>query len=1014
MGLERLLKSPVALKGIASALSRNLSTKPLTDKILKEAGKFLPNNVYEGFLCTKSQFISDFDMTAYVFRHEKTKTEYLHIDRNDSNNVFSVNFRTTPFNSTGLPHILEHNVLCGSEKFPVRDPFFKMLNRSLATFMNAMTGPDYTLYPFSSMNETDYRNLQSIYLDAVFKPNLNYFDFLQEGWRLEHQNLTDKNSEYIFKGVVYNEMKGAFSENSSVIGEKMLNTILPDHTYGYVSGGDPIEIPNLTHKELVEFHQKYYHPSNAKIFSYGNFNLEPTLKFINENYLKNVKSIDSSYSQIPAQKRWSSSKKCHTNCRFDSMGAPIEKQNQLAIGILMNDITNSYETFLINVLTELMIKGPNSYFYKSLIEPNISGGYNQMTGYDAQLKDTMFVIGLQDVAVEDFSKVEEIFDLTIEKAIKNGFDKNHIESVLHNFELQIKHQTPKFGLGLLFNLTPLWNHDGDLIEAMNVSNLFTKLRENLKNKNYLQEKVQEYFKNNNHKVILTMSPDVTFEEKFIASEQELLSKKVSAITNEDKKLIYENGIKLAEKQKATENLEVLPCLQLKDISKEIEKNSVETKIIENTPTQICSVNTNNITYFQGILDCSKLNNEQKLLLPLLTSVFDQFGTTNYNYRDLDQLINMKTSGISFNVHFTENISNPFEYEIGVGFRSYSLHENTEQMLNIINELMTNFKLDDVKRFEMLFENYLSTLSVGIANSGHQYAMHSSSGLITDGSQLKESLFGINHIEKTKKLLKEQKPEEILAKLAEIAKLVFVKENLRCALNVSEENTENVIKKYKNFLNSIPGQNSNNNQGVKWNSSKLLDSVCQHYVMNIPVNYCAKSFMTTSYKSKEFSSLRILAKILSAKYLLPVVREQNGAYGAGAKISTDGIFSYFSYRDPNSVKTLNVFDESNVWFNDYLNKIDDQILFEAKLGVLQQIDCPIGSGEKSMELFKQGITHEIFANHRKEIMSITKSDLENVNEKYLKENESKVVGKVVLGPENTDLLNYSKKWNVFKT
>lgn len=282
---------PALRRGLSTASVPKINPAILSNSIA--ADKYKPGGRYNGFMCTRSQYIQDFNMVAYVFQHERTGLEYLHIDRNDSNNVFSINFRTTPFDSTGLPHILEHSVLCGSERFPVRDPFFKMLNRSLATFMNAMTGPDYTLYPFSSTNEVDYRNLQSIYLDAVLRPNLKYLDFLQEGWRLEHTNLEDKNSKLAFKGVVYNEMKGAFSENSAVFGQKFFNKILPDHTYGYVSGGDPLEIPKLTHEDLVNFHRKYYHPSNARIYSYGNFNLDKTMQYVNEHYLSDFDRIDS-------------------------------------------------------------------------------------------------------------------------------------------------------------------------------------------------------------------------------------------------------------------------------------------------------------------------------------------------------------------------------------------------------------------------------------------------------------------------------------------------------------------------------------------------------------------------------------------------------------------------------------------------------------------------------------------------------------------------------------------------
>lgn len=365
--------------------------------------------------------------------------------------------------------------------------------------MNAMTGPDYTLYPFSSTNETDYRNLMGIYCDAVFKPNLKYLDFLQEGWRLEHSSLRDKNSPLVFKGVVYNEMKGAFSENSAVFGQNFFNKMLPDHTYGVVSGGDPIKIPELTHQDLINFHQRYYHPSNARIFSYGDFQLEKTLDYVDRQYLKEVDPIDPSYSIVPNQPRWNQARNEHITCRFDNMGAAIEKQNQIGIGFLMTDIRDTYENFVIYVLTEMLVKGPNSYFYKSLIEPNISGGYNQMTGFDSNIKDTMFSIGLQDIGTSDFDKVQVIFDQTIQQVIEQGFDRSHLDSVLHNIELMMKHQTPKFGLGLLFNLTALWNHgDGnDLIRGMNIGETLVRFRKNLtEDPKYLEKKVGENLKLN--------------------------------------------------------------------------------------------------------------------------------------------------------------------------------------------------------------------------------------------------------------------------------------------------------------------------------------------------------------------------------------------------------------------------------------------------------------------------------------------------------------------------------------
>lgn len=965
---------------------------------IKEHPKYKPENVYSGFLCKKVEYIPEFNMFAIILEHSKTGLQYIHIDRNDSNNLFSINFRTTPFDSTGLPHILEHTVLCGSSNFPVRDPFFKMLNRSLATFMNAMTGPDYTLYPFSSTNEKDYRNLQQVYMDAVFKPNLKYLDFLQEGWRLEHKELDNNNSEYIFKGVVYNEMKGAFAETQQLFGQELFNKLLPEHTYGYVSGGDPKCIPNLTHEDLVNFHKKYYHPSNSRIVSYGNFDLEKNLNYVND-YLKDYDRIDSTYSEVPNQNKWKGPKIAKVKARYDSMGAPYEKQNQIAVGYVMSDITNVYETFLLYVLTELMIKGPNSYFYKSLIEPNISGGFNSITGYDPTTKDTILTIGLQDVDKDDFDKILNIVDTTIDEAIENGFEQKHIDSVLHNLELQTKHQTPKFGLGLLFNLTPILNHNGDIIESLSINKQIQKFKDNIKsNPKYLQEKVQEYFKDNRHKLILTMEPDESYEKNAADVEKQNLESKVKKLTEKDKKRIFEDGKLLASVQKAEEDINCLPCLKIEDI-KTPERHSLIFDKVESIPLQICRTDTNGIIYFRGILDTSVLSDDERKLLPLFSELVTQFGTKKYDYREFDTLVSTKTAGLSFNVHLTENVNNNQEYEIGLQFGSYALKQNSKDMFDIFTELLTSVDFNDINRFEMLLENYLSNLSVGIAQSGHLYAIQNASGLVTEVSKLREELNGIEQLIHIKKLLQKKSSEEILADIKGIHEKILNKRPVRCALNVSENDADESVKQIGKFLNALKLDKSE----INWNKSNLLASNSRHNVMNIPVNFCAKALNAVPYSHEDYPKLRVIARILSSKFLLPTIREQNGAYGAGSKVGLDGIFSYFSYRDPNSVKTLDTFDESFNWISSNIGKvINDQALFEAKLGVLQQLDAPISAMEKGLEHFKFGVTHDMFAKHRASILDTSVNDIKNVSEKYLSEDSKTVVGRSVIGPKNESL------------
>ncbi|XP_034477078.1 presequence protease, mitochondrial-like [Drosophila innubila] len=970
--------------------------------------KYSEGQIYHGFKCERVEYIPDFELMSCSLRHIGTGTEFWYLDRKDTNNVFSINFRTTPFDSTGLPHILEHLALCGSKNFPVRDPFFKMLNRSVATFMNAMTGPDYTLYPFSTMNEVDFRNLQKIYLDAVFRPNLAHLDFLQEGWRLEHKDVQNRDSEIIIKGVVYNEMKGAFSENSQVFTQNLLNNMLPSHTYGYVSGGNPLEIPKLTHTDLVEFHRKYYHPSNARIFCYGSFDLEKTLAFVDKEYLSHHECIDNAYSCIPPQERWSQPRNVHIPSRLDCMGASFDRQNQIAIGLLMCDINDIQESFELNVLSEVMIRGPNSAFYKSLIEPNFSGGYNQSTGFSADCKDTYFVVGLQDLKVEDFKKFNELFDQTVHKTIEEGFESQHIKSVLHNLELSLKHQSPHFGNALLFNSTALWNHEGDVVSNLRVSEMIATLRQRLNdNKNYLQEKVKQYFTNNTHKLTLTMSPDELYEDNFKQAEAEMLKQKVSALDSKKLDLIYENGIKLETSQKSTESSDILPCLSLTDVKEPPKLPKITMKSIQNVPTQLCKVPTNEITYLKCLFNITGLSREEVMLVPLFCNVINEMGTSNHDFREFDKLVLSKTAGIDFKLNFVENVKDAKTYRLGLMMTTHALDKNVTDMFCLSEELLLNFQLEDTSRLKMLIENYISNISVGIASSGHLYAMLSSAGLVTDAAQLKSLLSGVDHIDFMKKYVQQNSTENIRDMLKNIGTKVFSKSNMRAAINSSDAYQSTALEKYTKFVEKLPVLGEMKSD-IKLN---MLEPSLQHYVMNIPVNYCAKTFFAVPYLHEDHPVLRVLAKLITAKYLLPVVREQNGAYGAGAKIGSDGIFSFFSYRDPHSTKTLKAFDKTYEWLQAESKKLDQQTLFEAKLGVLQQLDSPIAPGNIGIDYFLYDVSQEMFVKYRSRVLSVTVDELRTVIDKYFKE-EPKNFGKCILGPANDKLEEDSNlKWNV---
>lgn len=532
-------------------------------------------------------------------------------------------------------------------------------------------------------------------------------------------------------------MKGAFSENSQVFSQNLLNNMLPDHTYGFVSGGNPLEIPKLTHKDLIEFHQKYYHPSNSRIYSYGSFNLTKTLRLLDEEYLSERTGIDNTYSQIPRQLRWLQPRNVHISSRFDNMGATFDRQNQIAIALLMCDVTNLQESFELNVLSEVLIRGPNSAFYKSLIEPNFSGGYNKSTGYSSDTKDTAFVVGLQDLRVEDFTKFSDLFDQTISLSIENGFESQHVESILHSLELSLKHQSPHFGNALLFNSTALWNNNGDIVGNLRVSEMITSLRTSLsQNKRYFQEKIQQYFANNTHRLTLTMSPDALYQENFKQAEAEMLRQIINALDKENLQNIYQNGLELDVFQKAKPNTEVLPCLTLNDVSEPPKWPNVIVETIQNVQTQICKVSTNEITYLKCLFNATGLSQEETLLLPLFCNVINNMGTRKYDFREFDKLVLSKTSGIDFKLNFVENVKDAKSFKIGVMMDTHALDKNAPEMFALCQELLLNYDFTDTDHLKMLIENYISNISVGIASSGHLYAMLGANALVTDAGNLK--------------------------------------------------------------------------------------------------------------------------------------------------------------------------------------------------------------------------------------------------------------------------------------
>ncbi|XP_041805663.1 presequence protease, mitochondrial [Chelmon rostratus] len=991
------------------------SWKPKSTAAAERAVQYQPGQKIHGFTVREVAAVPDLFLTAVKLTHDKTGAQYLHAARDDSNNLFSVQFRTTPMDSTGVPHILEHTVLCGSEKYPCRDPFFKMLNRSLSTFMNAFTASDYTMYPFLTQNGKDFQNLLSVYLDAVFFPCLREQDFRQEGWRLENENPTDPNTPLVFKGVVFNEMKGAFSDNERVYAQHLQNKLYPDHTYSVVSGGEPLAIPDLTWEQLRQFHATHYHPSNARFFTYGDLPLEQHLQQIEEEALSKFERINPN-TEVPSQPHWSSPREDHVTCSPDALAPDPSRQNTLCVSYLLGDITDTFEGFTLSLLSSLMISGPNSPFYKALIEPKIGTDFSSVVGYDGSTKEASFSIGLQGMAEEDTERVKQIISQTIDAIIENGFEEERIEALLHKIEIQMKHQSTNFGLSLASYIASSWNHDGDPVELLQINESVAQFRQALKeNPRFLQDKVKHYFKENTHRLTLSMSPDEAYIEKQAEAEEEKLQKKIQALSDGDRKEIYEKGLELLDAQSKTQDASCLPALKVSDIEPTIPITPVQISAAGGVPVQYCEQPTNGLVYFRAMCSLNTLPEELRLYVPLFCSVVTKMGCGALDYKQQAQQIELRTGGMSVSTQVIPDSTQLDVYEQGVLLSSSCLDRNLPHMFHLWSDIFNSPHFDDEERLRVLVMMSAQELANGISYSGHMYAMTRAGRHLTPAGDLQETFAGMEQVKFMKRIAEMSDLSQVIRTLPRIKKHLLNPDNMRCAVNTSPQKMSDAAAQLESFMKEV-AENRKERKPVRTHiierpldpldqsgpSRKLISELNFHpcqmktfFQMPFPVNFVSESIRTVPFSHEDYASLCILARMMTAKFLHGEIREKGGAYGGGARMG-GGLFSFYSYRDPNSAQTLSAFRKGVDWAKS--GQFTQQDIDEAKLSVFSAVDSPVAPADKGMGRFLSGVTDEMKQNHRERLFAVTHKDLVGVAERYLGVGQ-RTCGVAILGPEN---------------
>lgn len=948
-----------------------------------------------GFTLRRVKHVPELHLTALQLEHDKTGAEYLHVARDDKNNVFAISFKTNPVDRTGLPHILEHVTLCGSEKYPVRDPFFKMMPRSLANFMNAFTASDYTSYPFATTNFQDYQNLSAVYLDATLHPLLKHTDFLQEGWRLgpedPRETATDENVK--FKGVVYNEMKGQMSDASYLFYVRFREHILPSLEN---SGGDPEKMTGLTHEKLVNFSRKHYHPSNAKIFSYGSLDLS--------GQLQHVDSVLSGFDRIVPDRD------IKTPIQFDhgplnviekgpldTMQSP-DRQVKSSVSWLGCETSDIVENFSISIMMSLLANGYGSPLYQALIESGLGTNFSPNTGYDTTGRIGIFSIGLDGIKEADAESLKDTIQTALREKATEAFQQHKIDGYLHQLELALKHKTASFGMGLLEKTLPGWFNGVDPLDGLAWNEVIDAFKQRLAQPKFFENLVQKYLLNDQC-FRFTMKPSETYNTEL----EEMEERRRQSILEDTKRTaggadaafakLGQQELQLLEEQDSAQskNLNTLPTLRVSDIAPEKEKKPVQIGTVGNAQWLLRETSTNGITYFQAKHVFDHLPRDLRLLMPLFTECLMRLGTKNKSVGDLEAEIMLKTGGISVSPFSNPDAWSMDKYSEGLIFDGYALDRNVPAMFDLMRETIQEANFDSPQATSAvleLLESKASGALDSVAETGHHFAVASAAAALTERGRVQEQLSGLSQIEATAKMLESARadPHSLLRVIDQLKKIQQIAISNSASLfirTVCEQSSTDTNKALiEKFLQQLP------DKAPTFASSTASETVSgstfsRNTFFNLPfqVSYTGTCLQTAPYTSPDKAPLTVLGQLLTHNFMHTEVREKGGAYGASASASPiSALFTMSSYRDPNPRNSLNTYLRTG----EYARNKDwsARELEESKLSIFQGIDAPRSVSSDGAKQFMYGITEDMDQQMRTRLLGVTKDDVHRVAQKYL--------------------------------
>ncbi len=934
------------------------------------------------FSLEDQKFINLLDLNAQIYTESEFNCKHIHLDSNSDEKVFMVAFRTIPEDSTGVAHILEHTALCGSKKYPVRDPFFMMIRRSLNTFMNAFTSSDWTAYPFATQNDKDFNNLLSVYLDSSFFPNLDELDFLQEGHRLEFSEENNTDSELEIKGVVFNEMKGAMSSISSQLWHGMSKHLYPSSTYMHNSGGNPQNILDLTHDYLVDFHKKHYHPSNATFFTFGDVDPIKVQDFINENVLKSFEPEDNVIN-VKNEERIDSPK---TIAEFYNPMPDDENNHHVVLGWLLGESHDPVELLESYLMSNILLDNSASPLRKILENTDLGKSLSPLTGLEADHKELVFAAGLEGVDSNKQQQVEDLIMKCLVDVVENGVPKDLIESSLHQLEIRQREITGSgmpYGLQIMLGCLPACLHNDDPLKVLDLDSSFDVIKKNLKKKDYIEDLIKEKIIENSHRINYSLIPDVNFNNENDKKIKDKIIKKSNALSNDDKQRIVDLTNNLKKRQEHIDDPEVLPKVTKDDIPQSRTYAKHIKKSFKNTDNYFYKTGTNGITYHSIIFPYAPLSKEEFGVASLFSSTLTDVGIGNKNYEEIQKIQSAITGGISASFILLPN-ENKTEHSLALKVTSKSLEKNEIKMQDLMIDMAANAEFSDKNRIKDMLTFIASDNDKSVIQNGHVFAMSNAAAQINNIASTNDIASGVNFITNTGKLSRDIINTKSLSKYLDLLNGIKSKINSQ-PIHTFTASSLDMDKTQLNFKFNLE-----NDLFMPQNYFDIQDESIG-WITGAQVCYCAEAFPTVDSFHEDAPALSVLGVVLRNGYLHSAIREKGGAYGAGAmQDSNNKIFKFFSYRDPKCSETFDEFMKSREWS---LKSITQDQLDEGILGVISSIDKPMSPYGEAMSDFKNNLDKKDIEQRlkfRSMVRECSLDDLVNVSRKYLFNGSKKAV------------------------